>query len=133
MTLLINMKETFLASLLMMKKHQIKLKQPWISEIGLNELGQHLLEIAMPPLLVPFDNLKISTVCTPQYLSLKSVRAYYKLSPDFPAWMFICPYPSFSGAETASRAIHISRTVVGLEGGCLCFAVLEGGFREMAC
>ena len=38
MTLLIDMKETFLANILMMRKHQVKLKQPWIAETGLKEL-----------------------------------------------------------------------------------------------
>ena len=31
MTLLINMKEIFLANMLMRKKHQVKLKQTWIA------------------------------------------------------------------------------------------------------
>ena len=35
MMLLINMKENFLTNTQMMKKHEAKLQQPWIAEIGL--------------------------------------------------------------------------------------------------
>jgi len=39
MTLLINMKEISLVKILMMKKHQVKLKQIWIAEIKFNALN----------------------------------------------------------------------------------------------